>query len=315
MVFEKKKIQTETLSEYLLAIRQNLNLSGVEVSKKTGIQPKFLAALEMGDFKTLPPDVYVYGFLKELSQLYAIGGEGLIEQYKKEKEIQKQISKQAQSSKKPWGNKYFQKVVLTPKILSLALGLLFVVLSVGYIVWQVTSINKQPSLQVFEPANEAVIQGSSAEVWGKTDPGMVVTVNDQNIFVDEQGKFETQLGLGPGPAEIVVTAKNHFDKVVSKIIDVTAQAGAATASATPLQLKVDFTGPVVLGFTIDDQSQQTLTFGQGDSKTFTAQKRILLSTSDGGATKVTLNGQVLGAMGRPKEALANIPFLPPQAKP
>ena len=33
MIFEKKKIQIETLSEYLLAVRENLNLSIEEVSK------------------------------------------------------------------------------------------------------------------------------------------------------------------------------------------------------------------------------------------------------------------------------------------
>ena len=58
MLFEKKKVRIETLSEYLNAVRKNLDLSIEEVCAKTGISRKFLNALESGNFKELPADVY-----------------------------------------------------------------------------------------------------------------------------------------------------------------------------------------------------------------------------------------------------------------
>ena len=46
MIFEKKKIQIETLGEYLREVRGNLQLSLEEVAKKTNIKPAFLKGLE-----------------------------------------------------------------------------------------------------------------------------------------------------------------------------------------------------------------------------------------------------------------------------
>jgi cytoskeletal protein RodZ len=307
MLFEKKKIKIETLSEYLAEVRLGLSLSLEEVVKKTGIKPQFLKALESGEFKILPADVYVLGFLNELSSLYSIDSEVLIGQYKKERGIQQQLAKQTVLDN-VWYKKYFKKLVITPKLITLAFGLAFVALSVGYIIWQVWSINKTPSLQIIQPADNAVISQSSLLVSGKTDPAATLTINGQAVFVDSQGNFQSQLGLTPGPKQITITATNRFGKANTTIINITAAFPAASGQPAMLQLKINFTSAVTLGFSIDGQPQQTLTFNSGDSKTFTANQEIILSTSDAGATKVTLNGQVLGSMGRPKEALSNVPF-------
>ena len=308
MIFEKKKIQIETLSEYLTQVRLDLNFSTEEVNKRTTIQPKFLTALENGVFKILPADVYVFGFLKQLSTLYSIDSLALIEQYKKERDIQQPLSHKNEYSVGAWYNRRFKKLVITPKILSFSFGLIFVVLSIGYIVWQVWSINRTPSLQVFEPSNNSAISGSSVRVKGKTDIGMSIEVNGQGIFVDSHGNFETQLGLNPGPEQIVVTAKNRFDKIASQAISVIGQATTSATQGSHLQLKIDFTAPVSLSLSVDGQVEQNFSFNSGDSKVFTATQKIMLSTSDAGATKVTVNGQSLGSMGRSKEVLSGMSF-------
>jgi len=307
MIFEKKKIQIETLSEYLTSVRENLKLSAFEVAKKTGIKLKFLNGLESGNFKDLPANVYVLGFLKELAGLYSIDGNELIEQYKKERAILEQVFKHNLYFEKAWHKNFFQKLVITPKILSLFLGLAFVAISVAYIVWQVWSINKTPSLQVFTPLNNAVINGAVLQVLGRTDPGMTLTVNDQNVFVDNKGGFQAEIGITPGPKEIDIIAENRFGKSASQTLNIT---GASTlvASSSQLTLKIDFAAPVNLVFSIDDLPPQNLSFNSGDSKTFTASQKILLSTSNAGATLITLNGQSMGAMGKSKEPLNNIDF-------
>ena len=231
----------------------------------------------------------------------------MIGQYKKEKGIEQQLIKQSVLNN-AWYKKYFKKVVITPKLLTLVLGLAFVVLTVGYIAWQVWSINKTPSLQIAQPTDNSVIAGSSLQVQGKTDPADTVTVNGEEIFVDAQGRFQSQLGLTPGPKEITITAANRFGKIASRTISITAAAPAASGQASVLELKINFTAPVTLAYSIDGQPQQALNFNSGDSKVFSANQEIVLSTSDAGATRVTLNGAALGAMGRPKEALNNIPF-------
>jgi len=307
MLFEQKKIHIETLNEYLAFVRNNLNLSLENVGKKTGIKLKFLQSLESGDFRPLPADVYVIGFLRQLAELYLVDSAELIQQYKKEKNIQKQVAKQSQAFAQGWYKRYFGKLIITPKVLSVILGLMFVTLTLGYIIWQLWSINRIPVLQVLEPQNNAVISGSVVNVSGATSPGAEVSVNGQNIFVDDKGGFKTQAALSPGPEEIVISASNRFGKSASRIINITG-AGSMASTAGPLELGLSFTGAVSVTFAIDGQSSQTVNFIAGDNKTFTAQQKILISTSDAGATKVILNGQNLGVMGRPKEQLSNILF-------
>ncbi len=306
MVFEQKKIQVETLSEYLSEIRKSLNLPAEEVCKNLGISSKFLAALELGNFKTLPADVYVYGFLRQLAKLYAVNADDLILQYKKERGIDQQLAKNLPASKPLPGP--LAKVVITPKLLSVTLGLAFVVLSVGYIIWQVWSINKTPALEIFEPSNNAVIEGSSLQVKGKTDIGARLTVNDQSVFVDSNGQFQSVLSLNPGQAQITIVAKNRFDKSVSKTLNLTGKVNDQAAAHIILELKLDFSGDVNLTAAVDNSPAENFIFKDGDSKSFTAQQKILLSTTDAGATKAIVNGQSLGALGRKGEQLNNIPF-------
>jgi cytoskeletal protein RodZ len=307
MLFEQKKISTETLSEYLSSVRVNLNFSPEEVAKKTGIKLKFLLNLESGDFKTLPADVYVVGFLRQLAALYAVDPEELICQYKKEKNIQKQVSGQNQTFVAGWFKKSFGKLVITPKFLSLLLGFAFVVLTLGYIAWQLWSIDRTPVLAVSEPQNNAVVSGSVVNVQGHTDIGAEVSVNGQNTFVDDKDDFQTQAALSPGPEDITITAANRFGKSVSRDINITG-AGSTASTAGPLQMSLSFTGAATVSFGIDNQPPQTVSFSAGDNKTFLAIQQILISTSDAGATHITLNGQNLGAMGRPNEQLSNVPF-------
>lgn len=308
MVFERKKIQTETLGEYLVEVRQGLSLSNEEVSAKTGISIKFLERLESGNFKILPADVYVLGFLKQLAQLYSVSGDELINQYKKEKGIERQIQNQNETENFSRYRRILKKIVITPKFLTMLGSLIFIFVTVFYIIWQVWSINKTPKLEIISPHNNEVVKEAFVEVKGQTDPGILVTVNSQNVFVDTEGNFHNQIGLSQGPSQITISATNRFGKSVTK--SVTLSGSASVSETDKLILKMDFSGAVIIGFSLDNQDRQSISFGSGDSKTFTVSQKIIIETSDAGATKITLNGQSLGAMGKTKEHLSGVSFYP-----
>jgi cytoskeletal protein RodZ len=60
--FETKKINMETLPEYLKSARESFSYSVDHVAKITNISPKFVEYMEAGYYHRLPADVYVYGF-------------------------------------------------------------------------------------------------------------------------------------------------------------------------------------------------------------------------------------------------------------
>ncbi len=308
MVFEKRKVNIETLGEYLKEVRDSLCLTVLDVAKKTGIKEKHINSLESGKLQALPSEVYVLGFLKSLATLYNIDKVILIEQFRKEQLILQNLQK---NKNNPGALKYrlANKFLLTPKLLSLILGLAFVFLTLFYIIWQVTSINKTPSLEILEPKDQAVISDSFVEVKGHTTPGMNVSVNEQDIFVDSDGNFKTQVGVSNGSKEITVVSKNKLDKSVTKSIRVMVkQPEVKDAAINGFMLKLEFLGDTVISFKLDDNESQTLNFHNGDSKLLTAQNKILISTSDAGVTKVYIDGKAVGLMGRAGEVLKDIPF-------
>lgn len=308
MVFEKKKVNIETLGEYLKEVRDSLCLTVLDVAKKTGIKEKHINSLEAGKLQALPSEVYVLGFLKSLASLYNIDRLILVEQFKKEQLILQNLQKHKNNAG-AFKNKLANKFLLTPKLLSLILGLTFVFLTLAYIVWQVTSINKTPALEILEPKDQAVISDSFVEVKGHTTPGMSVSVNEQDIFVDSDGNFKTQVGVSNGSKEIVVVSKNKLDKSVAKSIRVMVKQPEVKETVTSgFMLKLEFLGDAIISFKLDDNESQTLNFHNGDSKLLTAQNKILVSTSDAGATKVYIDGKAVGLMGRPGEVLKDIPF-------
>lgn len=308
MVFERKKIQAETLSEYLREIRTALHLTPEQAAERVGIKLRFLQALESGEFKQLPPDVYVMGFLRQLAELYAADGALLVEQYKKEKIIVNQMSQRPWRGPQ-WATGRLRQLVITPKVISIGVGTAFVLITVAYIIWQVAAINKTPALELYQPKDRELIAGSVVVVRGKTDPDMNVTVNGQTVFVDSNGNFQTQLGIEAGPKQLAIVASNKFDKTTTKQISVIGQPNLV-ASSTSVSLKLEFSGDVSLAYAVDDNPSQTLSFHNGDIKVLTGLNKIVISTTDAGATVVTANGQRLGALGRKGEQLANIPFYP-----
>lgn len=308
--FESKKINMETLPEYLKSAREYFSYNIKQVSKITNISEKFLDDLETGHYQLLPADVYVYGFLRKLAELYNTDYELLTEQYKKERGIHEQLNKKFPKYKSYTDSRF----ELTPRTLGWSALIIFVVFIVGYLGYQVHAINKPPSIVITSPKDGDHITSSSVILQGHTDVGSTLTVNDQQIPVDTDGNFKQPISISPGEKVLLFTAKNSFGKQSTKQIIVIGDFSAQTQTnqlqqAAPLSLVVSV-GPNSTWVTIqiDNQPPQDETFIAGSSKTYTAQQKIILSTGDGGSTDVKLNGRDLGKLGRDGEVIRNIPF-------
>lgn len=320
MVFEYKKVPTETLGEYLIEIRTQRGFTLEGVAKRTNIKIKFLQYLETGQLQALPPDVYVVGFLRQLAELYAMPCDILLAQFKKERDITDHVAEEP-LAKIAARTTFLSRIVITPKLMSVGFGLIFVLVTMGYIVWQVVSINSTPSLEVISPQSGAVIKQSYINVEGHTEPGTLVTINDQDVFVDNKGQFRTTLGVAPGQKELLFKAKNKFDKVITKsvrvVIDTTVgrvePQVAGTFDNAQVTLELQFLKDASLTITVDDENQKPQIIAAGVTKVIHAKNRILLSTSNAGSIRAKLNQKDLGLLGRDGEVLANVSFSPESA--
>jgi cytoskeletal protein RodZ len=308
--FETKKLSMETLGEYLLAVRNSLGYTLEEVSQKTGVYEKFIHYIETGEYHLLPPGVYVLGFLKKLAAVYEISSDALIGQYRKERGIVEHQAAQTLSEQKNWKTK-FNRVTITPKLLTISGSALVGVFAFLYIVFQVFAINKTPALAINEPKNDAVITGTSVNVAGKTEPGIIVAINGQNVFVDPSGNFRTTIGVAPGQKELKIQAVNKFgktnDQMLALRVEETHIAGAETKIPSELQLELRFKKATKIEITKDGVKSATETAPAYSVKKITAQEEVTVTTFDAGNTQVTLNGNELGSLGKVGQKIT-IPF-------
>ncbi len=306
-IFETKKINMETLPEYLKSARESFSYDLNHVAKITNISPKFVEFLEAGYYHRLPADVYVYGFLRKLAELYRTDAELLIFQYKKERGVHEQLNKKIPVYKSYTDSKF----EVTPKTLTFAALALFVVFILGYLFYQVHAINQPPHITISSPSDGQRIDSSSVVVQGNTDVGVNLTMNDQQIFVDSDGNFKQPVSISTGEKVLTFVAKNSFGKQSTKQILVIGDFQE--------QPKAEQTAPLTLVITVDPNSTwvsiirdgepaQDETFIAGSSKTYTAKNKIILSTGDAGSTSITLNGKDLGKLGRQGEVIRDIPF-------
>jgi hypothetical protein len=109
------------------------------------------------------------------------------------------------------------RIQFTPRMLSaLIVGGLLLILGT-YVVWQIARLNQPPSLEINSPKDGEKITQTFVTVSGKTEPGMKLTINDEQVLVDDSGKFSASLGIGSGQKQLVIRSQNKFDKVTTKV--------------------------------------------------------------------------------------------------
>lgn len=207
--FTRKKVESLTLGEKIKKLRSQYRMSLADIAKATKIQVKYLEYLENGEYQKLPAEVYVRGFLKGYARHLGLEEEAFLRLYDKEKNIQANLGKDFSFDPRPRAP--LQSVyILTSRTIVLVLIGLIVFGTFAYLVSEFRSFVAEPTLEILSPT-PGVVESSSVFVRGKTDPGTLVNMNGQAVFVGADGFFEENLLLQPGANDITVTAKNRFD--------------------------------------------------------------------------------------------------------
>ena len=95
-----------------------------------------------------------------------------------------------------------------------------VLIIVGYIFFQYSSLIFAPGITIFSPKENATISGNVVEVRGKTDPYAQVSVNGEEVYVALDGTFKKSVYQFSGNNKIKIVAKNRFGKQSEKAVNV-----------------------------------------------------------------------------------------------
>jgi len=219
MDFTRRTIKSpRSLGEILKSARKKRELTLEQAEEETKVRARYLEALENNTDENLPAPVYVIGFLAKYADFLELNKEKIIRQFNEERGLKRSNSQimVARRLKEP----FFQ---ITPRFLTIAAIVVAMLAIFGYIGYSVYNLSSPPNLEISSPSSDQVITEDRAEIIGKTDEGVTLTINSQTVFLDDKGNFHQEVRLTPGLNSFEIIAVNQLRKENVKIIKILAE--------------------------------------------------------------------------------------------
>jgi len=313
MGFRRKNIRkAQTLGERIKRVRHKKRISLSKMEGLTKIRSRYIEAIERGEYQSLPGEIYIKGFLKNIAKVLNMDGDNLIGLYKEETRGKKQKDTIFDRMKDVTEAKF----IITPRLIFIFFGIMIIFLIGGYFWYQVSGFAAAPNLSLTKPTEEDITTKSNEIVIsGTTDPGTILTINDQAITIDLEGNFNEVIKLKSGVNQIVVSATNKIGKEVVKTIKVLSKAetpkkhilGEKDSTSIVLILEIA-PNPAWISIDIDDKNIYKGIILAKSSQEFIAKKEIVLTSGNAGSTHVYLNGNDLGFLGEEGELIKDIKY-------
>jgi len=192
----------ENFGKILAEQRRLKRLSLDFISKKIKIPFKYLEALEYADFNNLPC-THWKKFLKQYSGYLGLNWRQVMRiakaDFKKSANVNCAIDKNYLMS--------WPKRIKTLVIFLVIAGVLV------FLGLKVNQIFSAPFLQIMEPQDNSKTYQKQIKVIGKSQKEAEISINNNPIFVDENGIFETTIDLKKGLNLIKITAKKKYSRI------------------------------------------------------------------------------------------------------
>ena len=229
-LFCVKKLKAPTrLGLRLKEARQQQGLELATLAAETHISVKYLLALEESSFENLPvARGYRSAYLRAYADALGLNAESCLHQFYQESELDDD------NFKHPLAGLKNSQLFSVTNFLQKALIIAFIIAFTGYLTWQIRGILEPPKLTIYSPQEGVVSGGLSTLVQGETEKECQLTINGQNIMINEQGRFEGYLSLSPGVNTITISAIKKHGKTTTIVRHVIAKENNTNE---PLSLK------------------------------------------------------------------------------
>jgi cytoskeletal protein RodZ len=207
----------KTVGAILADARKSKKVSFREISAVTKINPKFLNALEAGDYSVFSSPLHIKGFLKNYAGFLELDESEILAFWRREYNA---AAVEKKTSKKPPKPLKDSLLDIGPAFFAIVSGVLLVTGFVGYLVYQYIRYSAPPKLLVSSPQGDLVVEKPEIDVFGVASVDAELTVNAEKIVLGEGGEFLVKLPLNEGLNLVNIIAKNKFDKEVKKTFKV-----------------------------------------------------------------------------------------------
>ncbi|MEI7750002.1 MAG: helix-turn-helix domain-containing protein [Candidatus Moraniibacteriota bacterium] len=288
--FTRKPVGSLTLGEKLRKVRTDNRISLAEVFRVTGIQVKYLEALESGAYGKLPPEVYVRGFLRGYASFLGIPEDAIIKLYDRERSIRDNLTKPDITARFQFRSPAAFQFSLSARGMVVSVIALVVLGFFSYLYFEFQSFVSEPRLVILSPSDGDTVTEAKISVRGETDPRAVVRINEGETTVDERGLFSEDLSLDAGLNVISISATNRFGKTRERTISVSAalpdRGGTDAVLPDPtktnaVSISLRATAPATVFVRADGETVWNGKLSAGEEKPFVALGKIEVSSDIG----------------------------------
>lgn len=202
-----------TIGQILKEARIKKGISLIKLENLTKIKKEFILKLERNDWDNLPEFPVVSGFVKNLTNVLGISSINANAILRRD-----YVPKKLAINPKPDVDR---KIFWSPK-LTFAIGIgTLLVLVLGYLGLEYLKFVKPPELNIISPKENEQILQNTVKIEGKTTTDAVLTVNNQPITLDQDGKFITEIEITKETKELKFVSISRSGKqteIIRKII-------------------------------------------------------------------------------------------------
>jgi len=207
-------LNLDAIGEELKKAREDKKISLEKASSETGINTKYLKALEEGNAEKLPIGVYGKSFLKEYSLFLGLDASALMETYSEENKTKEDEKNKNLFSKKIPKAHYFLSL---PKIIKNSIIVFALIICLSYLGYCLKNVFSPPELSILNPKDNIIIEDNFIDISGHTEPGAEVVINGEPILIESDGSFNKELSLKYGLNTVSITAQKKYSRKSEQI--------------------------------------------------------------------------------------------------
>lgn len=180
-----------------------------EIEKETRIRKELLQALEEGQYDKLPPPTFTGGFIKNYGKFLGLNTEKLLAIFRREFSESKNPPRILESFSNPVDDRRFR---LTPSKVLISVVLTLIIIFFAYLWLEYRFLVGEPFLEVNQPPDQFNTTTAEITVSGRSDPEAKVSINEQEIQIDSNGKFSQAIKLSDNINNITIAATSKSGK-------------------------------------------------------------------------------------------------------
>jgi cytoskeletal protein RodZ len=195
----------KTIGQIINSARVKKKLSLRKLEEETKIKATFIDSIEKEKWNDLPAFPTISGFVKSISAPLGIDEKMAIAVLKRD-----YPPKKLNINPKPGVP---LQLTWSPKLTFIIGTSVIVLVVLSYLGYQYLRFISPPGLTVESPKENQIVSGNSVPVFGTTDSDVKITVDNQPVLVDQDGKFSTNIEITGTTKEVDIVATSRSGKV------------------------------------------------------------------------------------------------------